>query len=378
MKKILITYATYGGGHLSAAKAIKNYIDENYEDVETKLVDCMMYINKVVNGVSTRIYNKITTNTPWLWKRVYFNSKKGILSKISNGSNKLMSKKLVKLFDEFKPDIVISTHMFSTQMIGYLKRKGKVNCTLATVLTDFAPHDQWLEEHEYGNFFFVSNENMRQALIEEFHVNSNIVYTTGIPISPVFSKEFNKEKIYADLGFTPNKKTILLFAGREFGAARKKVLEVFNALIKHLDTCQIVAVAGKNKKMESEFHKIADNLQNTSGLKIFNYLTNVPEIMSISSLVITKSGGLTSSESLASALPVLVINPIPGQEEENAEFLVNAGVAEWLKKKDNAEEIINNLLNSPEKLKEMSNNARNLAHLDSTKNICDTILNSTK
>ena len=374
MKKILITYATYGGGHLSAAKAIKNYIDENYDDVETKLVDCMMYINKVVNGVSTRIYNKITTNTPWLWKKVYYNSKKGILSKISNGSNKLMAKKLVRLFDDFKPDIVISTHMFSTQMIGYLKRKGKVNCALATVLTDFAPHDQWLEEHEYGNLFFVSNEGMKESIVNEFNVDSNIVHVTGIPISPKFSKGFDKEQIYKDMDLNPNKKTILLFGGREFGSGRKKILEVLTSLTKHLDKYQIVAVCNRNKKTISAFHKIADGLQDSSDLKIFDYITNVPEVMSISSLVVTKSGGLTSSESLASALPVLVINPIPGQEEENAEFLVNAGVAVWLKKKDNTEDVVNKLLTSPEKLKEMGENAKKLAHLNSTKNICDTIL----
>ena len=374
MKKILITYATYGGGHLSAAKAIKNYIDENYDDVETKLVDCMMYINKVVNGVSTRIYNKITTNTPWLWKKVYYNSKKGILSKISNGSNKLMAKKLVRLFDDFKPDIVISTHMFSTQMIGYLKRKGKVNCALATVLTDFAPHDQWLEEHEYGNLFFVSNEGMKESIVNEFNVDSNIVHVTGIPISPKFSKGFDKEQIYKDMDLNPNKKTILLFGGREFGSGRKKILEVLTSLTKHLDKYQIVAVCNRNKKTISDFHKIADGLQDSSDLKIFDYITNVPEVMSISSLVVTKSGGLTSSESLASALPVLVINPIPGQEEENAEFLVNAGVAVWLKKKDNTEDVVNKLLTSPEKLKKMSENAKKLAHLNSTKNICDTIL----
>ena len=374
MKKILITYATYGGGHLSAAKAIKNYIDENYDDVETKLVDCMMYINKVVNGVSTRIYNKITTNTPWLWKKVYYNSKKGILSKISNGSNKLMAKKLVRLFDDFKPDIVISTHMFSTQMIGYLKRKGKVNCALATVLTDFAPHDQWLEEHEYGNLFFVSNEGMKESIVNEFNVDSNIVHVTGIPISPKFSKGFDKEQIYKDMDLNPNKKTILLFGGREFGSGRKKILEVLTSLTKHLDKYQIVAVCNRNKKTISDFHKIADGLQDSSDLKIYDYITNVPEVMSISSLVVTKSGGLTSSESLASALPVLVINPIPGQEEENAEFLVNAGVAVWLKKKDNTEDVVNKLLTSPEKLKKMSENAKKLAHLNSTKNICDTIL----
>ena len=116
-------------------------------------------------------------------------------------------------------------------------------------------------------------------------------------------------------------KTILLFGGGEFGLGKDKVLEVLNCLITYLDTYQIIAVSGRNKKMNNAFNVIHDNLPNPSNLKVFDYINNVPEIMSISDLVVTKPGGLTVSESLASGLPILVINPIPGQEEENAEFL---------------------------------------------------------
>ena len=374
MKKILIMYATYGGGHLSAAKAIKNYIDENYDDVETNLVDCVKYINRAINKVSTGVYKRLTTNAPWAWKKVYYNSEKGALSKISNGSNKIMARKLLHLFKDFKPDMVISTHMFATQMTGYLKRKGRINCTLATVLTDFAPHDQWLEEHEYGNYFFVSHEGMKKALIEDFNVDSKKVYVTGIPISLKFSQTFDKKEIYRSLDLDLNKKTILLFGGGEFGLGKDKVLEVLNCLVKYLDEYQIVAVSGKNHKMNEAFKDVANNLNDSSHLKIFDFINNVPEVMSISNLVVTKPGGLTVSESLASNLPILIINPIPGQEEENAEFLVNSGVAVWLKKSDIAEDVIKTLLSSPDKLKIMSENAQKLAHLGSTKNICDILL----
>lgn len=374
MKKILIMYATYGGGHFSAAKAIKSYIDENYAEAETKIVDCVEYINKFVNKITTGTYKRLTTSTPWLWKKVYYNSEKGILSKVSNATNKLMAKKLLHLFKDYNPDIVISTHMFATQMTGYLKRKGKINCTLATVLTDFAPHEQWLEEHEYGNFFFVSNEGMKKALINDFKVDENKITVTGIPISPKFSKEFNKPEIYKTLGLSPNKKTILLFGGGEYGLGKKTVLKVLNCLTNYLDTYQIVAVSGRSKKMNKAFNEIAENISDKSSLKVFDYVTNVPEIMSISSLVVTKPGGLTSSESLASALPMFVINPIPGQEEENAEFLEKAGVAVWQKKEDEPEKLLKELLTSESKLEEMKNNTYKLARKESTKNICDIVL----
>ena len=123
MRKILILYAKYGGGHSSAANAIKNYIDNHFDDTETNIVDCMEYINKAINKISTSTYKRITSSTPRLWKTVYYHSEKGLLSKISNGTNKFMARKLFHLVEEYKPDIIISTHMFSTQMISYLKKK---------------------------------------------------------------------------------------------------------------------------------------------------------------------------------------------------------------------------------------------------------------
>lgn len=377
MKKILIMYATYGGGHQSAAKSIKAYIDENYPDYETNLVDCIMYINKPINNISVKVYNRLTTSLPGLWKKVYYNSGKGFMSKVSNGANKLMAKKLYKLFREYQPDLVISTHMFATQMTGYLKRKGKINCPLATVLTDFAPHGQWLEEHEQGNFFFVSNEGMKKSLIEDYHVEPDKINVTGIPISPKFAKEFNKEEIYKSMDLNPDLKTILLFGGGKYGIGKKKVMEVLTCLTNYLGQYQIVAVSGKNKKMIKAFNQLHDSLPNSKNLKVFDYITNVPEVMSISTLVVTKPGGLTSSESLASGLPILVINPIPGQEEENAEYLVNHGAAIWLKKKEPADRVIKRLLSSPDRLEELAMNSKKNARINSTRDICDTILRCT-
>ena len=172
MKKILILYAAYGGGHFSAAKSLKEYIDNNFNDVETNIVDCVKYINKALDKITTGAYKQMAKKAPWAWKKVYYQSEKGALSKISNSSNRLMAKKLIHLFEEEKPDLVISTHPFGTQMTGYLKRKHKYNCKLATILTDFAPHDQWLVESEYGDYFFVSYDGMKKSLIQDFKIDS--------------------------------------------------------------------------------------------------------------------------------------------------------------------------------------------------------------
>ena len=195
---------------------------------------------------------------------------------------------------------------------------------------------------------------MRNSLINEYHVDSNKVNVTGIPISPKFCKELDTAEIYSSMNLNPSLKTILLFGNSKTGSDRKKAFEVLTALTKHLDNYQIVAVSGKSKKMIKGFENIKNSLADSTNL--------------------TKSGGLTSSESLASGLPILVINPIPGQEEENATYLVDSGAAVWLKKTDSADEVIGNLLNSPEKLKEMGENSEKIACKYSTKNICEKIM----
>ena len=137
---------------------------------------------------------------------------------------------------------------------------------------------------------------------------------------------------------------------------------------------QIVAISGKNVKMKENFEHLVAELDKQKYVKILEYTDKVPELMSISDLVVTKPGGLTTTESLASGLPIVVINPIPGQEEENAEYLEKNKVAIWIRKNDNVEEILNDLFSNPTKMREMKIRARLLSKKNSTKDICKILL----
>lgn len=143
MKKILIFYASYGGGHLNAAKSIKEYLDTN-NNCQTELIDCMKYVNKPIEKITTTAYKEMAKKMPWAWGKIYEDSQKGPLAHISTESNVFFSIKLLKLLKEKQPDIIISTHPFGSQMCSYLKRKGKITSKIATIMTDFSPHDQWL------------------------------------------------------------------------------------------------------------------------------------------------------------------------------------------------------------------------------------------
>ena len=377
MKKILIFYGSYGAGHLSAARSIKEYIDSNYKETETILVDCIEYINKTLNKVSTKTYDELSKKVPWAWEKVYSSAQTGPLSKVSNTSNRIMSIKLNKLIQNFNPDLIISTHPFSTQMCGILKKKQKINCKIATVLTDYAPHNQWLVNSDYIDYFFVAHYGMKNEL-EKAGISPEKVYATGIPLSNRFLAHYNKEETLKSFGLVPDKRTVLFFAGGSSHYATGNIYEIFNSFMNGFPDVQLLTITGKSSKLKKDFDEIVQVHDKQGNVKVLSFTDKVPELMSVSDLVITKPGGLTTTESLASGLPIIVINPIPGQEEENAKFLEEQKVAIWLRKDDDITKILTNLFTSPYDLKNMKIKARLLAKKNSTKDICRILLDPKK
>ncbi len=373
MKKILIFYGSYGGGHLSAAKSIRDYIEKNYSDSQVELVDCVEYVNKLFNKLTTKAYKDFSKNARWIWKHLYYDSESGSLSRICNTINRLMAIKLNRLIQEFQPDLIISTHPFSSQMCAILKEKGKLNCKVATILTDYAPHNQWLVKSEFIDYYFVAQQGMVDDLVSR-GVNRDKIHVTGIPLSSRFLQSYNKQKILEDYGLTSDKNTILFFAGGEFGFGKDKTFNRLKAIIDNLPNLQVVAVAGRNEKMKERFDELVKTTRTESNVKILSFTNQVPELMSVSDLVITKPGGLTTTESLASGLPLIIIDPLPGQEEENAEFIENSGAGIWVKDSDNIETILLDIFNNPDKLESMKSKARLIAKKNSTQNIVETLL----
>ena len=372
MKKILILYGSYGGGHLSAAKSIKQYLETYYQNSEVKLVDCIEYISKYLNKVSTTAYNEMAKKAPWAWKFVYKDSQKGPLSHISSTTNKLMSHRLNTLLQEFRPDMIISTHPFGSHMCAVLKKRGHIHCSIATILTDYAPHPQWLNDHDYIDYFFVAHDEMKKQLME-MGIREFKIFPTGIPLSMRFLNQQNSELIYDELGLEKEKDTVLFFAGGEFGLGRKSTYIMLRALIRLFKDIQVIAISGRNKKMQKRFQEIVDATNSGDRIKVLPFTDKVPEIMSIAKFVITKPGGLTVTECICSHLPILIINPIPGQEEENAAFLEKSGTAIWIKKNDNIARVLKGLYRKPQKLIEMKEHTYLIAKPNSTKDICDIV-----
>ena len=139
-------------------------------------------------------YTEMAKKAPKTWGRLYWNSQKGPIAQFSTASNMILSQKLCKLLKSFQPEIIISTHPFGSQMCAYLKKQGKLTAKLATVMTDYAPHDQWLVFNKYVDYFFVSHEGMKKKLHEK-NIPNEKIFATGIPPSNKFLLKYDKAQI---------------------------------------------------------------------------------------------------------------------------------------------------------------------------------------
>jgi UDP-N-acetylglucosamine 2-epimerase len=376
---ILLFYASYGSGHLSAATAIEQYIRENYPDAKTLKIDCVEYINKSINKISTSAYKSIILKTPMLWGQVYKLLKNDTILDITQFSNRFMAKKIFTLFEDFEPDLVISCHPLGGQITSFLKSHKKTNCKLATVMTDFASHKQWLIGKDYTDYFFVSNIEMKTSLISE-GIYPNKIYVSGIPISPNFYKNYDKENIYKSLNIAKNKKNIIFFGGGSLGlSSSSNIQAILTSLLQATDEShQIIIISGKNQKLYNDFQKTINNTYHKSQIKLIDFTTELPELLPITSFVITKPGGLTITECISTNVPIILINPIPGQEKENAQYIADNKMGIWIKATKPTSEYFQEIFNDTKLIEEIKENQKKYSHINSTKNICDILINENK
>lgn len=376
---ILLFYASYGSGHLSAATAIEQYIRENYPDAKTLKIDCVEYINKSINKISTSAYKSIILKTPVLWGQVYKLLKNDTILDITQFSNRFMAKKIFTLFEDFEPDLVISCHPLGGQITSFLKSHKKTNCKLATVMTDFASHKQWLIGKDYTDYFFVSNIEMKTSLISE-EIYPNKIYVSGIPISPNFYKNYDKENIYKSLNIAKNKKNIIFFGGGSLGlSSSSNIQAILTSLLQATDEShQIIIISGKNQKLYNDFQKTINNTYHKSQIKLIDFTTELPELLPITSFVITKPGGLTITECISTNVPIILINPIPGQEKENAQYIADNKMGIWIKTNKPTSEYFQEIFNDTKLIEEIKENQKKYSHINSTKNICDILINENK
>lgn len=403
--KVVILSASTGGGHMSAAKAINEYLSE--KGVESKVVDTLEYISPLLNKTVTEIYEFLAKKYPHVWKIMYNTSNHRIVNKIVMSSNSLISRKLLPLINAYKPDLIIATHPFATEMISKLKLSNKINTPMICVMTDYAPHRTWINSGV--NAYVVANDDMIETM-ENMGADRSTIHSFGIPVDENFFGKKNKSKILTEIGLSPDIPTILIMAG-SCGFANME--QIYRNLQTSSLRFQIIIITGKNPRLYGNMKNLISGVEienkhrfipkfktphlNLKNLRIFKKLTKKPteklvvtkptkiiyftnevsKYMAASDLIITKPGGLTISEALACNLPMALFDAIPGQEEENADFLVSNKMAVKLDCPNNNVEIIEALLKNPEKLNNMKFNCENFDKSNSLENIYNLIVDLT-
>ncbi len=369
--KVLILSATVGGGHMAAAEALKAYISTNCPRDEVAIIDALEEVDHVLNKLIVSGYSAIVRNIPLVFSAMYKASNKttGVSSLIFNILFD-KSEKLLKAIRRFKPDVIISTHPFCAQMVSILKNRGKVTLPAITVITDYGSHQSWV--NHATDAYIVAHEDMTEQLCKMGTTSANI-YPFGIPVKSIFYKEKNKKLLLEQMRMDPQLSTILIMAG---SMGVKDILKVYNDILQIKERFQMIVIIGKNETLYKRFSLLIKRKKITprkyKPTKLIKYTKEVHRYMAASDLIITKPGGLTVSEAIASNLPMALFKAIPGQEEDNKKFLIENGMAVDINNAS-CKKIIENLVSKPYILEEMKQNCRNFDKSKSCENIIELV-----
>lgn len=366
-RRILLMYITKVSGHRQATVAIQKAIKIVLPDAQVMSINGFEYTYPILEKVVNKAYMGVIKRVPVIWDKMYDNPKLVKRSKlIKEFLNKKSHKKLHRLFETFKPDTVICTQAFPCGMVADYKTTHGSPFNLIAVLTDFAPHAYWLNPGV--DYYIVPSEDAKNRF-SQAGVSEDSIKVFGIPIRTKFADRQTKNEVCLKLGLDAHVPTVLIMGGGQGLGPIKKVVQ---SLLKLSDPLQLIVIAGTNFKL-MEWLKQSKGTTDKK-LLIYDYASNVDELMDASTLIITKPGGMTTSESLAKGLPMIIVNPIPGQEMHNTEFLISKGIALRIDDVDDIAREVKVLLNSPDRLSAMSKSAYENGRPLAARDIADLVM----
>ena len=361
MKIMLLTAAT-GGGHLRAAAAIEKYIKENTAyDVVT--VDALKAIGKFLDKTVCDSYLFMAKRTPALFGRLYKRTnKENLFSDLVPKLSGLFSSLLLRSIEDYEPDVIITTHPFATEMVSDLKEDGSVKAPLICVITDYGVHRAYI--CKCVDAYVVATEDMIPELTA-FGIPLEKIHPFGIPVHGVFFDHVDQDEMLRSLGLDPELPTLLFMAG-SFGVSN--IIGLYRDLDSTDVAMQIIVITGRNEKLFEAFEKEVEKGSRIP-TKLVYFTDEVEKYMHAADLLVTKPGGLTVSEALACNLPMAVFDAIPGQEEDNANFLKTHDMCVRLQKGGDFAQEISSLLRERHRLQEMREACREFDKSQSVPNM---------
>jgi processive 1,2-diacylglycerol beta-glucosyltransferase len=369
--KVLFLSNTAGQGHNATASAIMEMLAQ--QGAECKMLDTYAYINPMLYEALSRGYLLSTTIVPTAYGRFYRlaekrekNDKKYTITKVANS---IMSIKLKKFMKDFNADVIVCTHIFSAQLVNVMKAQGLIKSITIGIITDFTIHPFWQDVDQIDYFVTASELLTCQAVkkgIPEYKI-----LPFGIPIQMKFSKSIDKIEARKQLGIDLNTFTILLMSG---SMGHGNILKILRNMDAFDNNFQVLVVCGNNKHAKQKI----DKMKTKKKVYSFGYVNNVELMMDAADCIVSKPGGLTTSEALAKNLPMIMIDPIPGQEDRNVEFMLNNGLAMKVTNTFTIDEVLYQLFLYPQKLRNMESNIRLVGKPNAAKDLCYFITNIIK
>jgi processive 1,2-diacylglycerol beta-glucosyltransferase len=355
--RVLVLSASAGAGHLRAAEAVEKAIQQKGLASEVQHLDVLKYTNHVFRHLYSKAYIDLVNKAPEVlgWLYDYLDDPKKN-DPVRLAFDRLNANPFIRYLRRYQPDVAICTHFLPSGIISSLKEEGKVQVLNSVVVTDLDVHAMWLCRH--AEQYFVALDETKVHL-KALGVPESLVTVSGIPIDPVFAVSKDQRAMRRKHGLEENRFTILVSAGG-FGVG--PVGHLMQALARLEHSARVVAVCGRNEALKAELSAAVKTFPKRSPVSftLLGFTTEMDELMAAADLFVGKPGGLTTSEALAKALPMVVINPIPGQEERNSDHLLEDGVAIRCNNLPALAFKIDTLLDTPGKLARMAENARAL------------------
>ena len=322
--KVLVLSASAGAGHTRAAQAVERAFHAMGAAREVRHVDTLEYTNKLFRRLYAKAYLDMVNKSPELLGWLYdYLDKPWKNERRRLALDKLNTRPFVKMIKKYQPDIIVCTHFLPAEIVSWLKAKERITSRQAIVVTDMDVHAMWLCHH-YEQYF-VPLEETREHMLR-LGVPAEKLTVSGIPIDPVFSVEKERGEMRRKHNLREDVWTILVSAGG-FGVG--PIEHLYKSLLELKHPSQAVVICGRNEELKERLDRLARELPAASNvsIKAVGYTTEMDEYMAASDLLLGKPGGLTTSEALARGLVMVIVNPIPGQEERNSDHLLEEGAA---------------------------------------------------
>ena len=391
-KKVLIMSASTGGGHNRAARAIKEELTNKSIDgitIDCEIIDSLKIVNGTMDKLISRGYEKSAKYTPKAWGGVYKLTESNLISRNEfkdNPLTSLISRKLKKLIEVKKPDLIIGTHPFPMIALSTLKKHSQLSKNnelstftesfhkyyqnldippLITVLTDYTTHSAYIQNEI--DYYIAGHEYVKELLIED-GIEAEKIKPYGIPVEKSFLTNRSRETVLSELNLDPNKFTVLLMGG-SFGAGSIK--DTLSELISIDRDFQIIVITGRNKSLKEKLEKnlMSHEQSIDKNICVLGFTDKMNDLLSAVDILVSKPGGLTTTESLLKEVPMIVPYFIPGQEEENLDFLSNCGASLRTSKKYTLSIILKVLIDNPDRIEMTKENIRSIKKLNASQDI---------